>query len=168
MDLDYAAHETSSGPTWDMKWRIGVRRADALFDSRADELPALAAPPGSGFYERTISNTFWGIGPHAAVELRRQCNDCGWGLVGRLDGALLFGRVRQTFTETSTANVVNSYNLSNLEQVPILSGFLGLDWRPPRFPSLDLQLGYTGEYWWNVGRLSDPDMYNSQTVAKSD
>ena len=48
----------------------------------------------------------------------------------------------------------------------MLSGFLGLDWRPPSRPNLDLLLGYTGEYWWNVGRLSDPNIYDSQSAGE--
>jgi hypothetical protein len=146
-----------------MKWRIGLRSADALFDSRADETLALA---GSGAYERSISNNFWGIGPHAGLELRRQRNDWGLGLIGRLDGALLFGKVSQTFTEVSASAGTSRYDLSNPEQVPILGGFLGIDWRPAWYPGLDLQLGYMGEYWWNVGRLSDPDFYNGQTAGE--
>ena len=48
----------------------------------------------------------------------------------------------------------------------MLSGFLGLDWRPPCRPNLDILLGYTAEYWWNVGRLSDPDIYNGQSAGE--
>ena len=48
----------------------------------------------------------------------------------------------------------------------MLSGFLGLDWRPPCHPNLDILLGYTAEYWWNVGRLSDPDLYNGHSAGE--
>jgi hypothetical protein len=48
----------------------------------------------------------------------------------------------------------------------MLSGFLGLDWQPPRYPHVDILLGYTAEYWWNVGRLSDPDIYNGQSAGE--
>ena len=54
----------------------------------------------------------------------------------------------------------------NDQQVPILSGFLGLDWRPPSRPNLDILLGSTAEYWWNVGRLSDPDIYNGDSAGE--
>ncbi len=67
-DLDYAGHETSLGPCWGMKWRIGLRTADVFFDSQADELFAAAAAPGkSGIFARSISDNFWGIGPHATL-----------------------------------------------------------------------------------------------------
>ena len=103
-DLDYASRETSLGPCWGMKWRIGLRYADVFFDSRADE-PLAAAAAGSGIFERSISNNFWGIGPHAALELNRRRNPWGLGWVGRLDSALLFGEVQQRFAEVSTTPV---------------------------------------------------------------
>ena len=81
-DLDYGSSETSLesmlGPGFGMKWRLGLRTADMAFDSRADEPLAATAPAGSGFYERSVSDHFWGIGPHASVELSRRCCPRGW------------------------------------------------------------------------------------------
>jgi len=167
-DLDYASRETSLGMNWGVKWRLGLRYADVFFDSQADE-PLAAATAGSGIFERSISNNFWGIGPHAGLELNRRRNSCGLGWVARLDSALLFGEVEQRFAEISTSHgpggllLSGETHLVNGQQVPMLSGLLGLDWRPPRYPNVDLLLGYTAEYWWNVGRLSDPDLYNGQS-----
>jgi hypothetical protein len=151
-----------------MKWRIGLRTADVFFDSQADEpLAAAAALGASGVFERSISNNFWGIGPHAALELKRRRNPWGLGWVGRLDGALLFGDVRQRFAEVSTTpGSSSSFDASNPQQAPMFGGFLGLDWRPPCRPNLDILLGYTAEYWWNVGRLSDPDIYNGRSAGE--
>jgi hypothetical protein len=172
-DLDYASRETSLGENWDMKWRIGLRYADLDFDSRADEPFAAAAATGaSGIFERGISDNFWGIGPHAALELHRQRNSWGLGLVGRLDAALLFGQVEQRFSEVSTSYgpggtfLGGETRLVNEEQAPMLGGFLGLDWRPPRYRNVAILLGYTAEYWWNVGRLSDPDVYNGRSAGE--
>jgi hypothetical protein len=157
-DVDYASTETSlsvlgpSGPL--MKWRIGLRTADLYFDSQAVET-------GVGSY--AISNNYWGIGPHAGVELRSRPNPSGLGWVGKLDGGLLFGQVHQRFDQPGPGAAVDYVNW---EQSPMLSGFLGLDWRPPCRPNLDLLFGYTGEYWWNVGRLSDPDIYDSQSAGE--
>jgi hypothetical protein len=170
-DLDYASRETSLGENWGMKWRIGLRYADLFFDSQADE-PLAAATAGSGIFERSISNNFWGIGPHATLELNWRRNQCGLGWVGRLDTALLFGEVEQRFAELSTSSGPGGLPLSgethlvNGQQVSMLSGILGLDWRPPCRPNLDILLGYTAEYWWNVGRLSDPDIYNGQSAGE--
>ena len=174
IDLDYAANETSLGPCWGMKWRIGLRSANVFFDSTADE-PFAAAAAGSGIFERSISDNFWGIGPHAALELKRRRNAWGLGFVGRLDGGLLFGDVRQNFAEVSTTlgpggQLLNgATTLDNPEQAPVLSGFLGVDWQPPCHANLDLLLGYTAEYWWNVGRLSDlggVDPYNGHSAGE--
>lgn len=165
-DFDYANHETSLGSNWDMKWRIGLRTADVFFDSRADE-PFAAAAAGSGFFERSIRDNFWGIGPHAALELKRQLNPWGLGLVARLDSALLFGDVHQKFVQSPTAPGPSTVTeFANPQQSPMFSSFLGLDWRPPNRPNLDFLFGYTAEYWWNVGRLSDPDIYNGQSAGE--
>jgi hypothetical protein len=47
---------------------------------------------------------------------------------------------------------------------------LGFDWRPPCHSNLDILLGYTAEYWWNVGRLSDMgngvDPYNGHSAGE--
>ncbi len=164
-DLDYASRETSLAP-WDMKWRIGLRTADVLFDSRADE-PFAAAAAGSGAYERKIFDNFWGIGPKAAVELATPRNSWGLAWSGRLEAALLFGTVHQKFTELGTTpSAGGTYGLSNPQQSPMLGGFLGLDWQPLSRPNLDVLLGYSAEYWWNVGRLSDPDVYNGQSAGE--
>ncbi|MFZ1932185.1 MAG: Lpg1974 family pore-forming outer membrane protein [Thermoguttaceae bacterium] len=164
-DLDYASHETSLGTNWGMKWRIGLRYADVLFDSQADE-PLAAAAAHSGIFSRSIRNNFWGIGPHATLELNRRQNPWGLGWVGRLDSGLLFGKVHQRSAEVSTADVSTVTDFENPQQVPMLSGFLGLDWRPQCRPNLNILLGYTAEYWWNVGRLSDPDIYNGQSAGE--
>jgi hypothetical protein len=175
-DVDYAANETSlesMGLGVVMKWRIGLRIADSLFNSTADEQFA-DAQAGSGIYERRISDNFWGIGPHAALELHGHRNQSGLGWVARLDGALLFGSVTQRFSEISTTPgpgglLSGATQVRNDEQVPMLGGFVGLDWRPACRPNLDLLLGYSAEYWWNVGRLSDMggvDPYNGHTAGE--
>jgi hypothetical protein len=164
-DVDYSATETSLGANWLMKWRIGMRFAGGSFDSQAVE-PVGAAAAGSGIFQRSIEADFWGIGPHAALELKSRRNPWGLGWVGRLDGGLLFGQVEQKFVQVSTGGVGTEIDYPNDQQVPILSGFLGLDWRPPSRPNLDILLGSTAEYWWNVGRLSDPDIYNGDSAGE--
>ncbi|MGO8750807.1 MAG: Lpg1974 family pore-forming outer membrane protein [Thermoguttaceae bacterium] len=168
-DVDYAACESSLatmlGPGWTMKWRLGLRVADMYFDSRADE-PTGAVPPG-GFFERSISNDFLGFGPHAGVELGRRRNAWGLGWIGRLDGALLWGHTTQGIAEVSATPADSEFfNVRCPEQVPTLSGFLGIDWRPPCYPNLDILLGYSAEYWWGVGRISDPDLYNGHSAGE--
>ena len=163
-DADYAATETSlsmlgpNGPL--MKWRIGLRAGDMLFTSEADE------PVAAGGNRYGIENNFWGIGPHAGVELRSRPDPGHLGWVGKIDTGLLFGQVHQRFDLAPPPGGPGTLvDLENWQQVPMLSGFLGLDWRPASHSNLDLLFGYTAEYWWNVGRLSDPDIYDSQTAG---
>ena len=75
-DVDYAAHETSLGPNWLMKWRIGLRFAGLSFDSQAVE-PLAAAAAGSGIFRRRNENDYFGVGPHAGLELMSRRNPCG-------------------------------------------------------------------------------------------
>ncbi|MGA2253444.1 MAG: Lpg1974 family pore-forming outer membrane protein [Thermoguttaceae bacterium] len=168
-DVDYAAHETSlallgpNGPL--MKWRIGLRFAGLSFDSQAVE-PLAAATAGSGIFQRSIENDYFGVGPHAGLELMSRREPCGLGWVGKLDGGLLFGRVNQEFVRVSTTGASHEVDYTDQEAVPMLSGFLGLDWRPPCCPNLDVLLGSTAEYWWNVGRMSDPDIYSGTSAGE--
>ena len=167
-EVDYASHETSlallgpDGPI--MKWRIGLRFAGLSFDSQAVE--PLAAAAGSGIFQRSIENDCFGFGPHAGLELMSRRNPSGLGWVGKLDTALLFGRVNQEFVRQSTTGTSTEIDYTNQETIPMLGGFLGLDWRPPSYPNLDLLLGSTAEYWWNVGRMSDPDIYNGTSAGE--
>ncbi len=168
-DVDYASRETSlallgpNGPI--MKWRIGLRFAGLSFDSQAVE-PLAAAAAGSGIFYRSIENDYFGIGPHAGLDLMTRRNSSGLGWVGKLDTALLFGRVNQEFVRVSTTGASTEVDYTNQTQVPMLSGFLGLDWRPSSYPNLDILLGPTAEYWWNVGRMSDPDIYNGTSAGE--
>jgi Legionella pneumophila major outer membrane protein precursor len=73
---------------------IDPRRLDAAA-SRADENPAVAAG-GSGIFEHRITNNYWGLGPHAGLDLERRIGDnSGLTIVGRLDGAILLGEIEQ-------------------------------------------------------------------------
>lgn len=167
-DFDYASRETSLetmlGPGWGMKWRLGLRYAEVIFNSRADEPPAGAI---GGFDEEAFSNLNWGIGPHGGVEVQRRWKETGLGFTWRVDTGLLFGKTTQRFSDLSTAPGGSAaFGFSNDQQTPMLSTYVGLDWRPPSHPDFDFLAGYTNEYWWNVGRLSDPDMYNGNSAGE--
>jgi hypothetical protein len=161
VDVDYASREffTHQWPYCYMRWRFGLRYADAYFDSRADE-PFTAAAAGSGIFESRVSNNFWGIGPHAGLELTRCLRWSGLGLVAWVDGATLLGRIRQNFFETSTTLDANGQPLtgntreSRSQSVPMVTAFWGISWKPPAYPQSRFYLGYQYEYWWNVGRDS--------------
>jgi hypothetical protein len=156
LDLDYANNElTLRLPNWSMKWRFGLQTADVFFDSVADE-PLLAAATGSGVFEQSETNNFWGIGPHAAVELTRSWGDSPVRLCARLDGAMLWGQLHQRFNEVSVnpapggGFITGQTNRRDDQDVPVLNAYLGLDWRPPD-SSLHVVAGYQYEIWWKVG-----------------
>jgi hypothetical protein len=161
IDLDYASREfhTYQFPNLEMKWRFGLRWANVYFDSRAVE-PFDAAAAGSGVFEQRSSNSYWGIGPHAGLELSRRFQDSGLSLIGKVDGATLLGRIRQGFFETSTTAgpdgqlLTGTTRESGSQSVPMLNTFVGLRWDPPRNHKVHVLLGYEYEYWWNVGRDS--------------
>jgi Legionella pneumophila major outer membrane protein precursor len=155
-NLDYTSREfyTFQWPCVEMKWWFGLRFADVFFDSTAIE-PFAAAAAGSGIFETHVSNTFWGIGPHVGLELTRRLNDSGLILVSSVDGATLLGRIRQHFSEESTAFVTGSTGRAVSQDVPIIHAFAGLSWQPPRSRHFRVDCGYEYEYWWNVGRNSD-------------
>jgi hypothetical protein len=161
VDMDYASREfyTCQWPYVEMKWRFGLRWADAFFDSRADE-PFAAAAAGSGIFQTRVSNNFWGIGPHLALELAKRFKGTGLALTGWADGATLLGRIRQNFFEESTTPGPNGQLLAGntrqsvSQDVPIINSFIGFSWQPPNYPNVRLYAGYEYEYWWNVGRNS--------------
>jgi hypothetical protein len=158
-DLDYASREFSLWPHCDMKWRFGIRVADIFFDSRAVE-PFDAAAAGSGIQETRLSNNFIGIGPHTGLELAQKFPSCGLALVAQIDGGTLLGQLRQGFFEGATATDANGLPMtgltrrSNPQDVPMVTGFVGLRWLPAGGPRVHVDAGYQYEYWWNVGRLS--------------
>jgi Legionella pneumophila major outer membrane protein precursor len=168
VDMDYASREffTDQWPYVHMKWRFGLRWADAYFDTQALE-SFTAAAAGTGVFERGASNNFWGLGPHLGLELDRPFCGTGLDLVGWADGATLLGRLRQNFFEEATtlgSNGLPPYGNTResvSQDVPIINLFIGLSWRPPNYPYFRAYAGYAYEYWWNVGR-------NSNTLSRGE
>jgi len=160
IDFDYLSREFSLLPHWNMKWHVGVRLAYVYFDGQALE-PIDVAAAGSTIFEQRFSNSYWGIGPHAGVELQRTFGGSGVSFITGLDLATLLGRVKQGFFETSTMQDDNGQLLtgenvmSGSQDVPVVNFQAGIAWQPPEFPQAQLFVGYTYEYWWNVGRLSN-------------
>ena len=91
----------------------------------------------------------------------------GWP-IGR---GLLFGEVEQRFAELSTTPGPSGFpeRRDSLRQCAASADaqrLSGARLAAPMPPELDILLGYTAEYWWNVGRLSDPDFYNGQSAGE--
>jgi hypothetical protein len=156
IDAVYSSREISLWPHWDMRWRFGLRLAYVYFDSRSDE-PLDAAAAGSGVFERRTTNSYWGLGPVAGVEVSRRLEGAGVSLGGRLEVGTLLGRIRQGFFETATAlgpdgrPLAGEAHTSGSQQVPIVNVQLGVNWEPPAWRDVRLFGGYQFEHWWQVG-----------------
>ena len=100
-DFGYASSEFSLWPWLDMRWHIGGRFADLYADSRQTTAFAPAAA-GSGVTDRHVVDRFYGFGPHFGLELAYFLHDRDLALMGRVDGSFLFGRIHQSFGETTT------------------------------------------------------------------
>jgi hypothetical protein len=158
-DLDYDSRELSLWPCWEMRWFFGARLVNIYFDSRSQEAFAAAAA-GTGVFVRRDTDRYVGLGPHWGLELERHLADWGLTAVGRADGSIDLGRIRQGFFEESTTigptgqPLAGETHLRSSQAVPMFHAQLGLSWRPPEWPSLHLFAGYQYEHWWNVGLLS--------------
>jgi hypothetical protein len=159
IDLDYVSQVLFTHDVWQMRWRLGARLAYLYYDSVLNQTLA-EATPGTGILQQQATNSYWGLGPHAAVELTRELGVPGLTLLGKLDVASLFGRIKQGESETAldaaSASGVSFANtsLSSSQTCPTVSMNFGLNWQPPGHQEFNCFVGYQYEYWWNVGRLS--------------
>lgn len=170
VDLDYASWEISLFPdvlnhAWDMQWRIGLRYANAFFDSQAAEPFAAAAAPGaSGIVAERNSTSWGGIGPHVGLMLGRHFGCTGWSLVGKGDFFLGLGRIHQDFGDVGTTPAATAdFKVSGSQAVPELNLQAGIGWCRPDLTRWSFFAGYEYDYWWNVGRESNstgPDFSN--------
>jgi hypothetical protein len=158
--VDYFSREYALLPKWDMKWHAGLKLVYLYWDSRTDEPFSLAAA-GSEVFDQRTTNSYWGIGPNAGLELARRMEGTGLSFASRVDCATALGRIRQGFFEQSTTVGPNGLFLagetrnSGSQQVPILNLQVGVSWQPPVRPNAQFFVGYNYEYWWNIGKLSN-------------
>ncbi|HXG10234.1 MAG TPA: Lpg1974 family pore-forming outer membrane protein, partial [Gemmataceae bacterium] len=158
IDLDYAHREYALGPSWDMKWKFGVRLANLFFDSRtAVRFTDLEVADDFTAGART-SNYFFGAGPHVGLDLWRRFGGTGLALFGRLEGALVVGRIHQAFEEVFRFDDLALGGATSLDQaqaVPVLNVQAGLGWTPAWQPGVRFAAGYQYEHWWYVGHIGD-------------
>lgn len=144
VNLDYGTGPCSFAPRWDFLWRIGAQYADVFFDSRL----------AGGSASQQASNHFNGAGPHARLDLSRSLDPLpGWSLFSRLDGAVVFGRISQKFSQQTA--VLETWEQNGTQSVPVLNVQAGLSYTPPALPGWRFTLGYTYEHWWYVGQLGE-------------
>lgn len=147
-DFDYANHEYSLGPLWDMRWRIGARLTNVFFDSQ------IQGP----FVEQRTTNFFLGAGPHAGLDLRRRIAGTGAAMFGRVEGAGSLGRLTQGFEETfaigGTPVVGGANRVSVIQWVPTVRAQAGMAWSPWCNTPLTISGGYVFEGWWYLGEAN--------------
>jgi hypothetical protein len=159
IDLNYAHREYGLGPAWDMKWRIGVRLANLFFDSRRTiQFTDLETDFAFQVGER-VSNYFFAAGPHVGLDLWRRFGGSGLAAFGRVEGALVVGRINQGFEETFAFSdflaVGGATSVHQTQAIPTLNVQAGLGWLPSRWPWLRFTAGYQYEHWWYVGQAGD-------------
>jgi hypothetical protein len=151
-DVDYASRELTPWANWSLKFRGGVRFAQTAFTTRLDESFAEAAA-GSGVFAQTQSNRAGGGGVHFGVAADRRLGR-GWTLVSQADASDLFMRTTQTATATRTTMTpaggfdTGSFGTTFIQQNPILTVQLGLNYQPARWRNSRFYLGYFGQFWY--------------------
>ena len=104
IDFDYNSREISLSPQWDMKWTIGIRSLFMFYGSQYNQ-PFGQASAGNGIFAARDYNNFFGVGPHAALEVARHLGDSGWSLYLRGDlGSVYGGSHLGYLTQSTTFN----------------------------------------------------------------
>jgi hypothetical protein len=137
IDADYASREPSLLPWVEMRWRIGVRVAGLFFDSEE----------ASPLLQQHVSNWFWGVGPHATLELWCPIHDTHAGLFCKIDGAGVLGRVQQGFEETLGTASGFTRQAQNMPTT-MLNVEAGVGWTPRE--TWRFSAGYIYEHWWDA------------------
>ena len=163
-DFDYGSREYSLGPfpgdRWYFKWTIGVRLTEDFFDNNYNYALAPGAAADAIIAQRS-ANSFVGVGPHAALDVRRNlCGVPGLAVGGRLEGSDSFGKNSQKFFEElagtpATGPVFGRTADRFLVGVLSLRGQVGLSYEVPEWNHTAFFLGYQYESWFQFGRL-DP------------
>jgi hypothetical protein len=149
IDFAYGSPEYHLGAQTDLQWRLGVRIANAFFDSDAS----------GAFIEQHVSDLFWGAGPLGGIDLQHRFGHTGLGIFGRLNAGVAFGRITQSYNETLVApdGTISggATNFSGDQAVPMMDFQVGMSWTPIwRYHTTRLLLGYTWERWWSVGSIA--------------
>jgi hypothetical protein len=142
-----------------MKWSFGLRSLFLFYDSGFSQSFGQASV-GNGIFEAKNSNNFFGLGPHAALELARRLGDSGWSLYVRGDFAGTFDWTHETFFLRSTTLGPNGRPLPGVtrafghQAAPIINGRAGVTWQPSSSHGTRFFLGYQYEVFWDLDRVS--------------
>jgi hypothetical protein len=136
-------------PRYLLNWRLGAKITDVFFDSRATA--------SIQNWTQQASSDFFGAGPHARLDLERQIGYIpGLALFGRVDGSVLFGRVKQRYRlEAPMTGIIDTATARDDQAVPTLNLQAGLSYQPRGIPGLKITLGYEYEKFFSVGDLNE-------------
>jgi hypothetical protein len=157
IDLDYNSRELSLWPQWDMKWGIGLRSVFLFFDTQGNQ-PSSQAPAGGVLQAREFNN-FFGLGPHAVLQLERHLGESRWSLYARSDFATTFDWVTNGWqTSSSTLGpsgrpLMGETRVFGHQAAPMITGQLGLTWKPAPSSGTRLFVGYQYEVMWDLNRV---------------
>jgi hypothetical protein len=172
IDLDYNSRELSLWPQWDMKWTVGLR--NAWLNSATQGTQPISQATDGGVFQARQFNNYYGIGPHAALQLERFLGDSGFSLSGRFDAAGTFAYVSEGWLTKSAA-----LNAAGQPQVGETQGFghqfspwinfrLGLNWQPTPGGGTKLFVGYQYDMIWALNRIyqSQPSGYSPSSLGQ--
>jgi hypothetical protein len=148
-DLDYGSHEPITVLDVDMKWRAGLRSVIWFADSQANN--------GTLFQHTT--DHYWGLGPHALVDFRRPIRGTGFGLFGRIEGAMPFGRLVQRFVEAVTVGGITDSGQTDVlinSEIATVAFQAGVSWTPTWNQNFHVTAGYVYEHFFALGTTTTP------------
>jgi hypothetical protein len=138
-----------------MRWGIGARMMFLFFDSRNDFINP-ASDRGT-ILAQTMSNHLRSYGAWAFLDVERQTGVPGLTAFGRLEGADMYARTSQLYTETVAGSpgepppsFVNRFD--GAVGVYTLREVLGLSYTVPRCNYSRFMLGYQYETYFQIGR----------------
>jgi hypothetical protein len=152
-DLDWASHESSLGPNWDMKWRVGARMTNIYTESVAS----------GGFMRQRFESFFMGAGPHLGLDLRRKLGVPGLSLFARIDNSYPIGPLTQTYEQANVLGVVGNTRLVTPGPITTLGGQAGLDYQYGEH--MTFTAGYTQERFMDLATFFGTN--RSQTIVLS-
>jgi hypothetical protein len=149
VDFGYSGGWFSPEPASELQWSLGVRLAQAYFDTRAAD----------GFRSARTSDHFLGVCPLGALEWWRRLRTPGLSIYGRLEGSVPVGSIHQGYEEvfflSKVERIGGATSQRQTQAVPTLSFDLGLGWTPQWSHYSRLSFGYHLEHWWDLGEVND-------------
>jgi hypothetical protein len=123
-----------------------------FFDSQLDY--ANPVPAAGTLLVQGESNFLHAYGAHAGLELSRKLPAPGLALVGSVEGAGMFGRIKQTFTEEIVGVPEGLTRLQTSVGFPTWGATIGLSYTIPEWNQSRVLIGYQFERWFNIGKLN--------------